>query len=312
VADTNKYNDITNISNWYNTKLGLRHVDVRNYIQDLYNATGSPAPVWDNLTIDEKKIVASLFLVDKTHRDEVLTQDEQDEHDHYRLYHWLSDDVLDRFNGTIHYKTTPKSIDYKKDLSIRLHPEYVFDNYGFLTSVIYYENLSVSLNQFGFPVYTFTNPVVKYEATYTLDVDTGYVTTREIYRHWMKLSGVWGSDPKTSWKIYNSKQAREEGSRRRKNLINNILIDTVGLLLMTSPSLTTVAETESDAMPFLQEVQPAMSLYYESGAKLDGNGNPCLLIQKVTDSVYTKLDNVISASPYMTIRSYIIMKLDPQ
>jgi len=302
------YSDISTIENWndYGERIGMRHFDVRGEVEALYLGT-----TWSALTTREKEIVSEFFIVDKDKRDEVLTQDEQDSHDHFVLYHHLSEDALARLGGDVDYSITPKSIDYKKDIDMRYHPEFTFDDNGWLTKCEYYENLNVTLDAYGFHVFNFSNPVLKYEASYTQGVD-GYVQSRTVTRSWFLSSGKYSTDTKTSFKIYEPLTARAEGRRRRQNLINRLLIDTVGLIIMSSNDLSTVSEAEADAVVLMKEVADGISEYYEYGTKVDSNGNQCKLIQEITGSTYSRLDNwVPGTGDTLSIRNFILSRLNP-
>jgi len=310
------YTGYTNITNIVNIDsigelVGLRHVDVRNEIKSMYEQTGT---TWTGLTIDEKKVVSKYFIVDKPKRDEVLTQQEQDGYNHYKLYDFLSDDTVERLGGSagINEKTTPKSIDYKKDLFKRLHPDYKFDKFGFLTGCTYYENLTISYDQLGFTVFNFSDPVVDYKAEYAF-ANNGYVSTRTCTRKWYLMDGTLSDDSKVTFKVYPPMVAREEARRRRKNLINNLLVQTVGLFIMTSNDLNNVNEAEADSIPLLKDLNSAISAYYEYGTKEDTQGNPCELIQEVTTHTYPRLDNFVpGTNDTVTIRMFIINGLNPQ
>jgi putative N-acetylmannosamine-6-phosphate epimerase len=105
--------------------------------------------------------------------------------------------------------------------------------------------------------------------------------------------------------------AREEGKRRRQNLINKLIIQTVGLIIMTSNDLSNVSDAETDAMEFMKYVSSGISDYYEYGSKKDSQGNNCKLIQDVMSSTYTRLDNFVpGTNNTVTIRQFIISKLD--
>lgn len=299
------YANITSPENWDNwgEYMGLRHCEVYDEIKEIYNLSGT---TWSGSSTEDKQVFAKYFIASKSERDEVYAQAEQDEFDHFKIYHFMSDDVFENMSN-INSKITPKSLDYKKDLKQRLNPEYKFDIKGFLTGVTYYENLSVDPQT---SVFTFSNPIVRYTAQYSQNAD-GYVTSRVVTRSWQLMSDQWSPDVKTTVKIYDTKTSREEGNRRRRNLINNLLIDTVGLIYMTSSGLTTISETEADAIPFLTEVDSGIKLYYESGAKENTQGEPCLLIQQVSGSTYNRLDNIVPPTTGTTIRDYIINRLDP-
>jgi hypothetical protein len=155
----NSATDVTTISN-----LGLFKVNLRlnhpKYIKSLNEYSGDNQ--FSGLTHSDKYVLASYFIVDKTKRDEVLTQQQQDDFNYYKIYDFISDDILDRF-GSLDIRVTPKSVDYKKDVNQRFHPEYEFDNKGFLVNTTYYENLDIQ-NVSGMTVYNYTNPIVHYNA----------------------------------------------------------------------------------------------------------------------------------------------------
>ena len=305
------YTDVTSIINLdtLGPLVGLRHSVVRTEIKELYDtATGT---TWSAHTIDEQKILSKFFRVDETKRDEVLTQDEQDGYNHYKIYDFISDDVIERL-GVINPKTTPKSVDYKKDVQVRFHPEFNFDKFGFLTGCTYYENLSVSYDAYGFTVFTYDNPIVNYVADYTF-ADNGYVATRTVTRKWYMMDGSLSTDAKTTFKVYEPMVARNEARRRRKNLINDLLINTVGLIIITSGDLDNVTDAEADAMPLMRDINSAISAYYEYGTKLDAQGNVCQLIQEISVHAYTRLDNFVpNTSNTVTIRMFILGALNPQ
>jgi len=305
------YTNVSSITNWdtLGDMVNYRHCKIRKEIKNIYDAqTGT---TWSAYTTDEKKVLAKYFIVDKTERDEVLTQQEQDEYNHYKIYDFISDDVIERL-GAINPKSTPKSVDYKKDVQVRFHPEFNFDKFGFLTGCTYYENLSVSYDAYGFTVFTYDSPIVNYVADYTF-ADNGYVATRSVTRKWYMMDGSLSTDAKTTFKVYEPMVARDEARRRRKNLINDLLVKTVGLIIMTSGDLADVNEAEADAMPLMKDINSAISAYYEYGTKLDAQGNVCQLIQEISVHTYARLDNFVpGTSNTVTIRMYILNALNPQ
>ena len=305
------YFNISSFQNWdlFGGAAGLRHCKIRHEIKDLYDA--NTGMTWSAYTINEQKILSKYFLVEKNLRDEVLTDEEQEEYNHYKIYDFLSDDAYESM-GFINPKSTPKSIDYKKDLNVRLHPDYKFDKFGFLTGCTYYENLEVSYDAYGFTVFTYDNPILDYLASYTF-ASNGYTSTRSVTRRWYKMDGTLSEDSKDTFKVYPPMVARDEARARRKNLINNLLVNAVGLFIMTSNDLNSVSEAEADALPLLKDINSALSAYYEFGTKLDTEGNPCQLIQEIAVHPYARLDNYVpGTSNTVTIRMFILSGLNPQ
>lgn len=302
------YDDITSILNWYKfgDDAGLCHSEIRDEINLVYSTVGSPGYNWNLLNDDEKYVLSMYFLVDKEKRDQVMSQSDQDVYNHFRIYHHLSPDARSKWGSD--FKITPKSIDYKKDLSKSLNPQYIFDQYGFLVQTIYYENVELVQGPIT-PILNYSVPVLKVDIQYFRDT-LGYVTHRIVTRSWTLIDGTYSSDTKITTKYYDKLNARTEGRRRRLNLVSNIILETVGLIVMTSPDLNTFEEAEQEGRGILKELGNSISLYYESGAGTD-NENQCPLIQDIQNSTYIRFDNVISTSPYLTIRDYIIMKLNP-
>lgn len=303
------YTDITGIISFdeVGPLLDLRHFDIKEEIEALYDENQ-----WSGYTNEEKVVLSKYFIADKTKRDEVLTQEEQDAYNHFVLYRHISDDVIERMGGELDYTVTPKSIDYKKDLTHRLHPKNTFNEYGYLVESEYFEELNVTTNPLGFHEYNFSKPVLKYVADYTNGGD-GYTQSRVVTRSWVLADGTYSPDVKVSVKIYDAIISREEAKRRRKNLVNSLLVDIVGLLIMTSPDLNDVDTAESDAMSFMHDIEAAISSYYESGTTPDAEGNPCALIQQVSVHPYARLDNFVpGTNDTVSIRMYLMGRLNPQ
>ena len=86
------YNNVSSIVNWdkLSDMVDYRHSKIRKEIKDIYVAqTGT---TWSGYTTDEQKVLSKYFIVDKDKRDEVLTQEEQDNYNHFKLYDFMSDD----------------------------------------------------------------------------------------------------------------------------------------------------------------------------------------------------------------------------
>jgi len=303
------YSKINSIENWekFGMIAGLNQFQIKNEIKNLYESnTGT---TWSAYTEIEKEILAKKFIVEKTKRDEVLTQSEQDELNYYKIYDYLTEDAINSI-GNIDPKKAPKSVDYKKGTDTKLHPNYEFDNLGFLTGCAYYTDVDITQDAQGFTQYNYSNPILRYTAEYTIKPD-GYVGSRTVTRKWYMTDETLSDDAKITEKVYQPMEARNEGKRRRRNLINKIIIDTVGLIIMTSQDLSTVTEAEMDAIDFLKEVNQGINEYYEYGSRKDSQGNPCKLIQDVSGSTYSRLDNFVpGTNDTVTIRDYLMSKLN--
>lgn len=297
------YTNITSIKNFEKFCDSTTHSH-RIQIEYLFEETD-----WESLDHEEKKIVAKYFLVDKSKRDEVLTESEQESYNYFKIYDLVSEDVYSYKNITDKH-ITPKSIDYKKEINGRLHPKYVFDNHGWLVECEYFRNLEISQNQLGFTEYDYSDPILKYEAVYEMKPD-GYVGSRTVTRRWYRLDGTLDSDAKITTKFYEPMAARDEGKKRRRNIVNELMIETVGLFIMTSSDLNDVPTAEADAIPFLKEISSGLTDYYEYGNKRDSHGNDFLLKQQILESVYSRLNNFVpGTNNTITIRNFLISRVD--
>jgi len=295
------YTNITSIKNWEFFKTEV--LNIRKQVKYLYDET-----TWEDLSLQEKKIVAKLFLVDKPLRDEVLTEEEQQEFNYFLIYDAISEDIY-KFKNITDKKVTPKSIDYKRDIDGRLHPEYIFDLRGSLIECNYYLDVDTWIDQFGFKQFNYSTPVLKYESEYILDTD-GYVSYRTVTRRWYKLDGTLSDDAKITRKYYDPINARDEVKRRRHNIINKLLVEVTGLIIITSPDLNTVSDTERDAIPFMRSISGGIAEYYEYGSTRDVDNNPPRLIQEISVSDYPRLDNFLpNTNNTVTIRDFIIWRL---
>lgn len=295
------YENISSIQNWekYASNFKERYQQIKTLFEE---------NEWQYLSTSEKEIVAKYFLVEKALRDEVLTEEEQTDYNYFKLYNYLSDDVI-YTKGISNLFITPKSIDYKQEIDGRFYPKYTFDDNGWLVECEYFSELEISQDAQGFTQYNYSNPILKYEASYTMKPD-GYVGSRTVTRRWYRLDGTLDADAKITEKFYEPMNARDEGKKRRRNIVNSLMIETIGLFIMTSPDLPDIPTTETDAMPFLKEISSGLSDYYEYGSKEDSLGNNFLLKQQILDSTYPRLDNFVpETNDTVTIRDYLITKL---
>jgi len=296
------YSNITSIVNWekFGEEAGQRHFFVREEIRDIYES--NTGQTWSAYTLEEKKILSKNFIVDKDKRDEVLTEEEQEKYNHYKLYHYISDDTIERL-GELDYTITPKSIDYKKDINGKLHPKFTFSN-GFLINTEYYETVNIVINpQTGLSDLVYENPILKAEFQYHVEAD-GYVSHRLVKRSWVKADGEYDTiNTKDSTKYYTKKLARSEGVRRRENVIDEVILATGGLILMSHSGATSIPEAEAIAMPFLDSLDSDINKYVK------GNTNPLIASILTSDtSVHDWLLTVINQEGN-TIQQYLYGQL---
>ena len=220
----------------------------------------------------------------------------------FKIYDHLSEDALEKVGKD--FTLTPKAIDYKKDIDGRLHPKYTFVK-GFLTNCEYFEKAyNVVDPMTGFSGITYENPILNVDISYYIG-DDGYVSYRDTTRSWMKHNGEYSTDTKVSRKYYQKFQAKEEGKRRRSNIIDQLTLDTGAFIMLTESGITSVQEAEYTALPFLDFVDTSIDKYIK--------GNTQEIIDNVMSAdtgVYYWIDNTVPGSdPSITIRQYLLNNL---
>ena len=220
----------------------------------------------------------------------------------YKIYELLTDDALEVYGGD--FKLTPKSIDYKKSIDGKIHPKRTFTK-GFLTECEYFENVSVVNNsETGFPELNYENPILKVNVDYTIG-DDGYVSDRKTTRSWVYANGNYSIDTKETTKYYNKKEAREEGKRRRTNIIDSVIVDATKYVVLSETGLTSMQQAEAIAVDFLDEIEEPIDKY------IKGNKQPIIDFITSADTVqHSWLTNaVFNSDPEVTIQEFIISEL---
>lgn len=103
--------------------------------------------------------------------------------------------------------------------------------------------------------------------------------------------------------------ARNEGIRRRNNIINQLILEVGAMIYLTLPGVTTIQDAEIAALPFLDAVDSDIDKFIK--------GNLLPLIQTVQTIDLTQgstsggnwLDNDVPGAPGVPIRQYIIGSL---
>lgn len=219
----------------------------------------------------------------------------------FKLYMFLSEDSKKNYK---YPHIVPKSIDYKKDLMKRLYPKYTF-NKGILVLCEYFEKIHTYYDSYGLEQIEYFNPILKcefeYYTTYYRDVNF-----RICRRYWQTLDNQYSNEYKEQIKYYTPEKAREEGTVRRKNIIDRLVVTIVGLIIMTEASINTTTEAEDSVMSFFDLLCPLIDKY------IKGNINPLITeLSTINVSVYEAgtnnlgnwIDNIIPNTS-ITIRQY--------
>lgn len=202
----------------------------------------------------------------------------------YKIYQYISSVPLEE------WRVPPYTYNYKNALDIRLHPKRTFIK-GELTKVEFYSSYDPGTE-------TFDDLVVQEDYVYIRE--NGFVSSRELTITWVLADGTLSPNTKTRIKYYDQGAALAEGKRRRKNLINNLSIQIVGLIAATEG--VTVEEATATGEAFLDKHSADISTFELSGSDV--------LPQAIAaDTEELWLDNPLPQDPETTIREFIISEL---
>lgn len=225
----------------------------------------------------------------------------------YKIYALLSDDAKIRNQNT---SILPSSIDYKKDLKLKLHPVYTF-NKGILVRCIYYAEVESNINPTtGFVEYTYDNPILKCEMEYHT-LNSKYVEYRIVKRYWQTLDNIYDPTYKESIKYYNKKEARREGTIRRQNIIDELVVTVVGLIYTTEPTLNDINEIETKILPLFNHLNNDITNYISGNidAMITNIATIDVSIYQTGESIGNWLENIIPDTS-TSIREYMLAKLN--
>ena len=124
--DTNKYNDITSITNWDEYGLRLSSLDItRGGIKLLYDSIG-----WGSLTDNEKLICSKFFVSNVVERNTILSEAEQKENGE-RIFNRKNSENSVTGYGSVIYNKEPNEIDSALINTNRYFPNYkeFFDSF---------------------------------------------------------------------------------------------------------------------------------------------------------------------------------------
>jgi hypothetical protein len=148
-----------------------------------------------------------------------------------------------------------EAIDYKIELTKKLHAKRATTNQGFVTPVIWYIEPE------------FENEAVRVDVDYVTDQDEPIPAAqsllhRTVRRRWKTTTGEYGAEKITIKYYRTTAEKRAEGIRRRSNIIT-LLGDGLGYQLINGGM--TKAKAESALSNFMQLHNSAISVYREGG-----------------------------------------------
>lgn len=223
----------------------------------------------------------------------------------YRIYSLLNKDraYLCK-NPTI----LPSSLDYKKDVK-KLHRKLIFKK-GILVEAEYFENITITTNQFGLDEYSYDTPVLKVQYEYHIGVQS-YVKFRYSRRFWAYCDGTYSTEYKEGPKYYTLAEAKEESIIRRTNVVNQTIMMVPGLLALTSELINTIVDAENVCIGLLYEIDENINRFVK------GISDPLLnQLSTIDENDYLNgydvanwMSNIVPDTGGATVRQVIISKL---
>lgn len=205
--------------------------------------------------------------------------------DHYKIYRYMTQSVGDR-------TVAPKDVNYVSGLTVRLHPIHVW-NKGRIVETQWHSVFALDDRGESFG----SDMVIKESFIYTEDA-AGLARHRMQTIVWIREDDSQG-ETKERPKIYSNAEARTEGRRRRRNVVDQMSMSVVGMLAAT--------QTSGDVSQAISIGQAYMSNLDAQSAEFVELGTTSLAGAILGDSQTTWLNNPISASA--TIRDFILGEL---
>lgn len=193
-----------------------------------------------------------------------------------------------------HDFNTFTSLDYVRGLSLRLAPSRTFDN-GVLTHTDYYS--TVSFDVYGQEV--FTDPVICEQYDYVRNSD-GFAVSRTLTIKWITEAETDHVVTKTRYKTYNLTESIRETDRRRKNILDELKTNMIGLFV-AAMGMTVDAAIQTGQVFFEHHINDIVA-FKEIGEVQS------LLDAITADVTHAWLDNIV-APPSTTMRQYMLSVL---
>ena len=203
--------------------------------------------------------------------------------------------------------TSPVDLDYKKGLTIRLHPKKTFIR-GELILREYFKDASV--NPDG--SITFSNPVLKEEYVYTRD-GTDLAISRIETISWYREDDSLGLDVKINRKFYDGLDKIQEGSTRRANVFDGVMIPIVTMLGYAQTVVRIIATsnpsyqlTDAELEAEIQKGKDFITFYDDSFNGFVKSSDRKIVTDITNDTAHPFLDIENFMNPGTTIRDFLI------
>ena len=184
-------------------------------------------------------------------------------------------------------KRVPYDFDFTIHFPLNLYKEVTFDSLSAPQTAVYYKNYDGT---------TYSDPLFKREFSFVRDTNTLALERSENF-HAMQRNGSWSASYKPLHKYLTKAERIAEARQRRTKIIDDMKVDTIGLLSITE-SITEAAAADL-GRPFLSLYKPEIIDYIDEA-------NTAFHDAVDVDALYSWLDNDISAyTPDTTIREMI-------
>lgn len=189
----------------------------------------------------------------------------------------------------------PLDVDFKTGLKTKLFPEWKMVK-GAPEEVIYYKNCQ----PLGLGNYSYSDPIVK--IMFSFDRDGLGLAIQKIRRiYWFTDAGTWSEEFKEMTEVFTNSEAIAEAEKRRKNIIDALKVETIGLIMLTMGVDQKTAAGLGTL--FLSEFKVNIIDYIDES-------NPSFLsaISSADAVKYPWLENLVPKTPY-SIRQYMASKI---
>ena len=190
----------------------------------------------------------------------------------------------------------PKGINYVSGLTTRLHPKRTFVN-GELQLVEWYASYDELSN-------TFSDMVLDVTIAYVYDVND-LPANRTTTRRWYREDGTPHPDTKVTHKFYDRPADRlHVNARKRENIMDEVKINTLGMMLATMIPMGQAADTEE-----VENIGGNLFSKYQGKFRSYIEVDHRTVVDDLTNETAVWLSNPINPQGY-TIRDYMIDSID--
>ena len=246
------------------------------------------------------------FTRNTTAPEDIIINDVVNAHVPSHLSYKIWDYVVDKPYGW----KPPLDLDYKKGLTTRLHPKNTFVQ-GELTMREYYSDASV--NPLDGTI-IFSNPILKEENVYVRD-PAGFAIYRTQQICWYLENDEVGPDTKLAVKYYDGIDKIQEGSTRRTNLVDALMMVIANMLIInkTVARRTELADPEYNLTALeinaeLQKGRDLLTSFENEFSSFKSHSDKVILTEIQNDTTHAFLDDMVPDQS-TDFRTYVIQEM---